>query len=213
MINSSELMPTTEQDIVFAFGGQIFNVRLLVISAIIVLLSACTTGPTIYSDYNRTIDFNQYKSFGFVVPLDTDRQYESLISQYLKESIIVEMTRRGLTFVIQDPDVLINFHTNVEQKQKIKEIPTHNRTSYYSYRKRWYSYDAWPEYEIYIDNYEQGTLNIDVIDRQLNKMIWEGIAVKRLGEKDKLNIQSTLQEAVVEIFLQFPIAAPMEVTE
>ncbi len=58
---------------------------------------------------------------------------------------------------------------------------------------------------MHIDNYEEGTLNIDIVERASTKMVWEGIAVDRLTKKDKENIQLTIEGAVIEIFKQFPI--------
>ena len=41
-------------------------------------------------------------------------------------------------------------------------------------------------------------------------MVSEGHAVGRLAKKDKENIQSTIENAVVEIFIQFPISVPVK---
>lgn len=174
------------------------------------LFSSCAIQPKIHSDYNRSVDFSLYKSFGFYDQVDTEHGYETLVTQYLKKATIAELTKRGLIFSQENPDVLINFHTNVEQKQKIYKVPSYDHAGYYDYRMRRYYYNPWPEYEIHIDNYEEGTLNIDMVERASTKMVWEGIAVGRLTKKDKENIQLTIESAVVEIFKQFPIAAPIE---
>jgi hypothetical protein len=184
--------------------------KIFILSIIIMLISSCATSPNIHSDYNRSIDFNQYENFGFYEQVDTEHGYETLVTQYLKNATIAELTKRGLSFSDDNPDLLINFHTNVEQKQKIYKVPGYDRTGYYDYRARRYYYNPWPEYEIHIDNYEEGTLNIDVVDRESKKMVWEGIAVGRLTEKDKEDIQSTIENSVVEIFRQFPIPATVK---
>jgi len=184
--------------------------KIFMLAMMVVLISSCAINPKIHSDYNRSIDFNQYQSFGFYEQVNTEHGYETLITQYLKKITIAEMTKRGLTFAEQNPDLLINFHTNVEQKQKIYKVPRYDYVGYYAYRMHRYYYEPWPEYQIQIDNYEEGTLNIDMIDRKSTKMVWEGIAVGRLTKKDKENIQSTIENAVVEIFTLFPIPVPME---
>jgi len=184
--------------------------KIFILAMIAVLVSSCAINPKIHSDYNRSIDFNQYESFGFYEQVNTEHGYETLITQYLKKTTIAEMTKRGLVFAEENPDLLINFHTNVEQKQKIYKVASYDHLGYYSYRAYRYYYDPWPSYEIQIDNYEEGTLNIDIVDRESTKMIWEGLAVGRLSKKDKENIQSTIENAVVEIFTQFPIAIPIE---
>ena len=184
--------------------------KFMLVAMVVMLLSSCAIQPKIHSDYNRSVDFNLYKSFGFYDQVDTEYGYETLVTQYLKKATIAELTKRGLIFSQENPDVLINFHTNVEQKQKIYKVPSYDHVGYYDYRLRRYYYNPWPEYEIHIDNYEEGTLNIDMVERASTKMVWEGIAVGRLTKKDKENIQLTIEGAVVEIFKQFPIAAAIE---
>jgi hypothetical protein len=184
--------------------------RFMLIAMVVMLISSCAIEPKIHSDYNRSIDFNQYESFGFYDQVDTEHGYETLVTQYLKKITIVELTKRGLSFSEENPDLLINFHTNVEQKQKIYKVPSYDHVGYYDYRVRRYYYDPWPEYEIRIDNYEEGTLNIDMVERKSTKMIWEGVAIGRLTKKNKENMQLTIENAVVEIFRQFPITAPIE---
>jgi len=174
------------------------------------LVSSCASTPNIYSDFNASVNFQSYKSFGFFEKLDTDHRYESLVSQYLKDATIAEMTKRGFIFTEHNSDLLINFHTNVEQKQRVHEIPIVDRAGYYAYRSHRSYYDVWPSYEIYIENYEEGTLNIDMVERKSNAMVWEGIAVGRLSKEKKQNIQSTIEKAVIEIYSQFPISVPME---
>ncbi|PHS71498.1 MAG: hypothetical protein COB23_00555 [Methylophaga sp.] len=179
---------------------------ILVVLCITLLITACSSvGPTIRSNFNSSVDFNQYKTFGFFQKLDTDYRYESLTSQFLKDATIVEMTKRGFTFTKDAPDVLINFHNTVESKQDVRQRPTVSYGRSYRYHKRIY-YDARIGYETYTHNYKKGTLSIDMVDRQQNKVIWEGVAEERLTKEELKNLQSTLQKSVAEIFAQFPIS-------
>ncbi len=178
------------------------NIKIILIAlSAIILISSCTSvSPTIRANINQSANFNQYKTFGFFEKLDTDYNYESLVSQYLKEATKTEMTKRGYVFTDTNPDLLINFHNNIEDKQRVYQVPA----PYYSYRGRAY-YDTWDGYDAYVDNYTEGTLNIDIVDRKQNKMVWEGIAIGRLSEEDLNNLQPTLQKTVAEIFSKFPL--------
>jgi len=184
----------------------------LIILSVILLISACSgVDTTIRSNTNQSIELSQYSTFGFFQQLDTDARYETLISQYLKKATINEMTQRGFILDNEKPDLLINFHTNVENKQYVHQIPTAERGGYYSYRGRVY-YDAWTGYDTYVENYTEGTLNIDIVDRKQNKMVWEGIAVGHLTEKKQQNMASTLQKTVSDIFAVFPISVHNSIT-
>jgi hypothetical protein len=169
------------------------------------LTSACSVNPTIRTTFNQAVDLNQYKTFGFFQPLDTDSRYESLTSQYLKQATVVEMTRRGFVLSKNTPDLLINFHRDIRSKQQINEIPITGYSGYHQYRGH-LSYDSWLSYRTYIDNYQEGKLKIDIVDRQSNKVIWQGEAVGRLSEAQQNNLQVTLQKAVSQMFSQFPIS-------
>jgi hypothetical protein len=57
------------------------------------------------------------------------------------------------------------------------------------------SYDSWLSYRTYID----------IVDRQSNKVIWQGEVVGRLSEEQQQNLQVTLQKTVSQMFSQFPL--------
>lgn len=177
-----------------------------VIGLCILFLTTACTGPTVRSTYSQTVDFSHYKTFGFFDPLDTDTRYESLNSQYLKQATVAEMTQRGFVLSKEQPDLLINFHSQTEDKQTLHQFPSPTyRAAYYGYRGQFY-YDTWVNYQTFIDDYQEGTLTIDLVDTQLKKMIWQGVAIDRVTEDKLKNLQATLQHTVSEIFRQFPVS-------
>ena len=74
---------------------------------------------------------------------------------------------------------------------------------YYHYR----NYVAWPGYEVGIDQYKEGTLNIDVVDAATMRLVWEGIAVGRVTDKTYRDREAAIDKAVVEIFKSYPVPA------
>lgn len=175
----------------------------LMLIALLIFSSACSVSPKIHSNISPVVDFSQYKTFGYFKHLDTDKRYESLLSQFLKQATTAEMTRRGFTYSDKNPDLLINFHTNIVNKLKIHQSSV--SMGYYDYRYDFY-YGVWPGYQLDVDDYQQGTLNIDIVDRKQNKMIWEGIAIGRLTQDKLDHLQQTIQSTVSEIFTRFPVA-------
>tara|TARA_R110002049_G_scaffold280636_5_gene459959 strand:+ start:514 stop:1074 length:561 start_codon:yes stop_codon:yes gene_type:complete len=177
----------------------------LITLCILFLTAACSVNPTIRSNYNQAVDLSQYKTFGFFQPLDTDTRYESLTSQYLKQATVVEMTRRGFVLSNNKSDLLINFHRDIQNKQDIGEIPVTGYGGYHQYRGHLY-YDSWVSYRTYVDNYQEGLLNIDIVDSKSNKVIWQGEAIERITERQSNNLQAALQKTVSQMFTQFPIS-------
>ena len=70
-----------------------------------------------------------------------------------------------------------------------------------------YAVPMWTE-ETRVSQYTEGTLNIDVIDRAQNKMVWEGIAVGRVSKNVKPEERAArIDSAVADIFAKFPYRA------
>lgn len=181
----------------------------LLVLCVSLLISACSpTAPTIRSNANTSVDIKQYKTFGFFKQLDTDHRYESLLSQYLKKATQAEMINRSFSFSEDDPDLLINFSKVISDKQEFYNFPRAHQSGYYNYRGRIY-HDTWIGYEPYMDNYQQGILTIDIVDRQHNKTIWQGVAEARIMKQKQSNLQITTSKIVSAIFKQFPIAAEL----
>ena len=74
---------------------------------------------------------------------------------------------------------------------------------YYGYRHGIYS--TWPLYqETDVDQYTQGTLNVDVVDARRKQMVWEGVAVGRVTSKTRKNLAAAIDAVMPEIFAKFP---------
>ncbi|MGH8551646.1 MAG: DUF4136 domain-containing protein [Methylococcales bacterium] len=175
--------------------------------ALSVMLAGCSASrPLIRADFDRTVDFKLYHSFGFFEKLATDdERYESLITRYLKAAVIREMKSRGYTYLEKDPDLLVNFNTKLEEKQQIQT--TSYPLGYYGYYGyRWGYYGAWGgyNYNTYAYEYSEGTLNIDLVDRLRKQMVWEGVAIGRVRQQDFDNIEKAVDTAVYQIFQKFP---------
>ncbi len=102
----------------------------------------------------------------------------------------------------------MNFYINTQDKIRTRSVPTAG--GYYDDRDPFY--DPWGgyggmgvSYETRVDQYTEGTLNIDVVDTRTNKLVWEGSVVGRLTEKDVRNMEQTVDEAVTEVMVNFPI--------
>ena len=71
----------------------------------------------------------------------------------------------------------------------------------------WGGYGGSVGYETRIDQYTEGTLNIDIIDVATNKLIWEGAVAGRLTDKAIRNLEQTIDDAVRAIMADFPVVA------
>ena len=108
------------------------------------------------------------------------------------------MTRRD-----DNPDVLVNFI--VSTKETIRSRPGTSVGVHHGMGR----YGTWGGYSMSMSTTDivqstEGTLAIDVVDRESNRLVWEAAARKRSTEKMRRNQQQVVDETVVELFAQFP---------
>jgi Domain of unknown function (DUF4136) len=183
-------------------------------AAAVLALAGCASAPDVRVDYDRTADFTQYKTFGFVSPLGTDRGgYQSIVSQHLKAATQREMEARGLRLDANAPQLLVNFNAQLNEKMRVTTTPVMTMgfgmgRGYYGYRAGMYS--AWPMYmdQTTVTPYTEGTLNIDVVDAARKQLVWEGLVSGTVTQKTLDNVQPAIDAAVRAAFAKFPIAGP-----
>jgi hypothetical protein len=172
------------------------------------LLTACASTPNTFINADPDVDFSQYKTFGYFPTLSTDKeQYESLVSNFLKVAVAQQFDRRGLTYDDDDPQLLVNFYINTKEKIRTRSVPSAG--GYYGYRDPFYSpwggYGMGMGYETRVDQYTEGTLNIDVVDAATKKLVWEGAIAGRLSDKDIRSMETTVDDAVASVMKGYPI--------
>ena len=172
----------------------------------LLVLAGCASGPTIRSNVDPGVDFSRFRTFGFFEPLATDREgYQSLVSQQLVSSAERELVARGLTRSDTNPDLLINFSANLDQRLRVRQTPATSAGGMHRHRRGFYN--TWPGYQrTEIREYTQGTLGIDVVDPARRQLIWEGVAISRVTQSTTDNLGPVLNDAVVDILRDFPLA-------
>jgi hypothetical protein len=184
---------------------------LLVLAA---LLSGCASGPQLRSASAPGVDLGTFKTFSFFPELSTDRAgFHTLISQQLVFSTRREMEVRGFVFV-PDPtqaDLLINFYTDVAEQFRVRSTMQHwHGPSYWHHRRGfydpWWGHRHWPVHSsVEVEQFSEGTLSVDVVDRARNTLVWEGAATKRLTQRTLNELGPALDDAVHRMFGRFPV--------
>jgi hypothetical protein len=175
---------------------------LLVLPLATALLAACASKPTIRSNVDPAADFSHYKTFAFFDEA-TGRApaYDSFATRYIKVAIDREMRSRGYDKSSQ-PQLLVNIHVQTQDKVKVMESPT----GYYGYRSGLYGWGT--GVTTTVDNYTEGTLNVDIVDSAAGRLVWEGIAIGRIRDKSYDDPQPAIDAVVKQIFEAFPKQPP-----
>ena len=185
--------------------------QFLMLTSAIMLLASCASKPVIETDYDHTIDFSQYTTYGFFNPMGIENpNYSSIYGSIFRAAISKEMESRGYK-MSDNPDLMINVSGRLQDKTKVTTTSDpYMGGGYYGYRRG--AYGAWGGYgygtQTHVSNYTEGTVNVDMVDRAMKRMVWEGVAVgrideKRTNEESRTNIYAGIQE----MFAGYPFRA------
>ncbi|MGH8223658.1 MAG: DUF4136 domain-containing protein [Woeseiaceae bacterium] len=181
--------------------------KTILAAALVVMLSACASAPSIRSDYDKTADFGAYRTYAFIEGAGSDdSQYQSLFTRYMKAAVSAEMDKRGYSLA-DNPDLLINFNAIFREKTKV----TQSAAPVGDYGDRDRFYDPWYGYgdgtQTNISQYTEGTVSIDIVDARRKQLVWEAAAIGRFTEDKPENLEQTIQNRVPEMFARYPFRA------
>lgn len=181
-------------------------------SAVLIVAAGAITGcasDNIRSDYDRETDFSRYRTYNFIEGAGPDNgQYQSLFTQYMITAIDREMQARGYT-KSGDPDLLVNFNANLQEKTKVSQTAAPPSFGYYGYRGGFY--DPWGGYgyatQTHVSQYTEGTFNIDLVDARRKRLVWEAVGIGRVSQKDLEELEARVNEGVPKFFAFYPFVA------
>lgn len=185
--------------------------RIVILAGIAIMLASCASKPTIQSDYDHSIDFTKYKTYGFFNPMGIENpNYSSIYGSIFREAISKEMESRGYT-QSDKPDLMINVSGRLQDKTKVTTTSDpYMGGGYYGYRGG--RYGTWGGYgygtSTHVSNYTEGTVNVDMVDHELKRMVWEGVAVGRVNDKKTSEeTRANVQAGIQEMFAAYPFRA------
>ncbi len=93
--------------------------RFVLLTSAVMLLASCASKPTIETDYDHTIDFSQYTTYGFFNPMGIENpNYSSIYGSIFRDAISKEMESRGYK-MSDNPDLMINVSGRLQDKTKV----------------------------------------------------------------------------------------------
>ena len=178
------------------------------------LLAACSSVP-VSTDYATDFNFSTVRSYAWLEgggdsqdPLaDND-----LVRQRVKEAVDSQMAARGFRLATGDdaPSVLLTYHFGLEDKTEIESFGGwYSRFGYYPcyhclYRPG-FSPFLGPDGEIWVREYTESTLIIDIIDPETKGLVWRGSSARRQPTLDNPEDRRLhMLETVSAILAKFP---------
>jgi hypothetical protein len=169
--------------------------RILTTLSLLLALGACSSIKVTH-DFDSTADFSKYKTYAFT---DDAKNFpiQELDRSRILNAIDKEMTAKGFT-KSENPDVLIDLQVKLEQRQTATAT---NTGGYGRYRYGWGGGTTY----VNVENYVDGTLFVNMVDKSSEKLVWQGRGTKTLEEhptpeKKEQNINYAIQQ----IFTKYP---------
>jgi hypothetical protein len=182
--------------------------RLAAVGALALLVAGCASGPDIRADFDPAADFGRFRTFGFVEQAGTDAgDARSITTTLLQNAATREMEARGYVRA-ENPDLVINFHGQLEERVDIQSRPAPTMGPTWGYRG-WpgSTWGGWGGTEVTTRRYNVGTLVVDLVDLQQRQMVFQGTAQGTVTRDMQRNREQTINDAVARIFAKFPFVA------
>jgi hypothetical protein len=159
---------------------------------IIFLLATASFAQQVKTDYDRSAEFGQYRTYSWEKiqtqnPLWVDR---------IKTAVNAALAEKGLTPVESGGDVSI---VAMEMTQTHRTLNTY----YDGFGGGWRWGGGFGDATTTVDTYKVGTLVVDMFDTHSKKLVWRGSASDTLSDKSDKNIKN-LDKSAQKMFEHFP---------
>ena len=160
------------------------------------VLTSCSSVKVV-SDYDTKVDFSTYKTFAFYKKGIDKASVSDLDKKRIMRAIENELIEKGFT-KSENPDLLISIFTKSREQVNV----TDNNLGY----GFGWGYNPWffGSTNLNINQYTEGTLFIDFIDKNKNELIWQGIGSGAMKMSNIDKKEERINEFVNKIILAYP---------
>jgi hypothetical protein len=162
---------------------------LMTVASLLVLATGALS-QEIRTDYDHHVNFSQYKTYSWAKVETPD----SIWDERVKEAVDRVLGAKGWAKVPSGGNVSVVAVGTTHEKPTLRTFYT--------------GFDGWRwggfgEATTYVDNYEVGTLIVDMFDTSTKRLIWRSSASDVLSSKPEKNIKK-LDKAVEKMLEHFP---------
>lgn len=172
------------QRIVFALMGIVF------------LIAGTSWAQQVKTDYDRSADFGQYKTYSW----EQVKTKDPLWVDRIKTAVNAALAEKGWTQVDSGGDVSICAMEITHEQQTLN-------TFYDGFGGGWgwrrFGGGGFGDATTTTETYKVGTLVVDLFDTKTKQLIWRGTSSDTLSNNSNKNIQN-LDKGVEKLFKQFP---------
>ncbi|UMY66942.1 MULTISPECIES: DUF4136 domain-containing protein [unclassified Flavobacterium] len=161
-------------------------------------LVSCTS-VRVASDYDKSVDYSGYKTFGFYKQGVDKVEISDLDKKRILKAIEEGLIAKGFT-KSDKPDVLVNIFTKSRE-----QINVNNFNAGWGWGWGWGWSPFWGN-QTTVSSSTEGTLFIDLIDAKKRELVWQGEGTGELT-KNAEKKDEKIREFVAKILEQYPPGA------
>lgn len=166
---------------------------LVAVVAAALLTASCAYNLKVNTDYDQTISFTRYRTFAI---REGSSAGNPLMEQRIRAAVQAALAAKGWAEAPDgEGDASVVTHTATETKRSIHTF----YDGWGGWRWHWYGGAS----RTVVDEYEVGTLVVDIFDARTKQAIWRGVASSVTSETPDRN-ERNVQEAVTKMFRTFP---------
>ena len=167
--------------------------RRLIYSTLIgvaVLAAACASSIRVRTDYDRDVNFKRYRTFAF---REGNSSGNPVLDQRIRADVTAALKARGMDEVRpENADAMVVAHA-----------ATRTRRTYDTFYDGWGWRYRWARPTVVVNEFEVGTIVVDLFDNQSKTAVWHGYASRVLHDDAEKDAEQT-DRAVRQIFEQYP---------
>jgi hypothetical protein len=170
--------------------------KIVLAGSLFLMLASCAS-VSVVADYDRQVNFEQFKTFAFYRPGIDKAEISDLDKRRILKAIENELIAKGYT-KSENPDILVSIIASAREK-----IDVYN--NYYG-GIGW----GWGWNPYFYGNYNniststEGVLYIDLIDAKKKELVWQGQGVGYLNISNVEKKEERIKEFVSQIMEKYP---------
>ena len=170
---------------------------IVLLAVTLVLVATPTVAQNVYVDHDDAVDFSTFTTFAFVETGDDLKESDPLAHDRVVAAIRIQLAAAGLEEIEDNPQLSVTYHASEEEETRINT--THTGLN-------WGSSWVWGSSGISktdsnVITYTTGTIVIDIVEVEEEKLIWRGTAPGVLTgnpQKKEKRVNRAIQKLAAE---------------
>jgi hypothetical protein len=170
--------------------------RIMIGMAVATLSLASMAFAGVKTDYDRTANFERYRTFAWKMPERLPANgivNNSLVANRIQEAIDRDLSSKGVQEVKNNPDLYVIYHIGARSQKDLQYFPGWRRG-----RFGWYGGD------VYVNRYVKESVVIDLVDSHTNQLVWRAFLTDTGSHLSDVQKEKTITKLVDHAFKHYP---------